>query len=83
MVVKGLGTSFIMGASRMTRPRCEPIKAQRILGATQPHLRGKIELSGREIGFPDLDSVGMKRPVAKRLGFAEFLLCQFGGLALG
>src|ERR1700738_1444805 len=38
--------------------------------------------SGPQGGFPDLNSVGMKRPVAERLGFAEFYLCQFRGLAL-
>jgi len=40
------------------------------------------EFSGRKIGLADLDSVGVKRPVVKRLGFAEFSLCQFRGLAL-
>src|SRR3981081_3162893 len=40
------------------------------------------EFSGREISLADLDSVGVKRPVVKRLRFAEFSLCQFGGLVL-
>jgi hypothetical protein len=36
--------------------------------------------SGRKIGLGDLNSVGMKRPVAKRLRFAEFSLCPFRGI---
>src|SRR5450756_2421321 len=41
-----------------------------------------IRHSGRKIGLPDVNSVGMKRPFPKRLGFAEFYLGQFGGVAL-
>ena len=37
--------------------------------------------SGWKIGLFDLNSVGMKRPVAKRLGLAEFLLCEFRSVA--
>src|SRR5450432_1698623 len=44
--------------------------------------REPIRHSGRKIGLPDVNSVGMKRPFAKRLGFAEFFLGQFGGVAL-
>jgi hypothetical protein len=32
------------------------------------------------MGLPDLNSVGMERPVAKRLALAEFLFCEFGRL---
>src|SRR5271169_1997174 len=45
-----------------------------------PSLR-RDDRSGREIGCVDLDSVGMERPVAQRLLFAEFLLCQLPGIA--
>src|SRR5450631_3512854 len=41
-----------------------------------------IRNSGRKIGLSDVNSVGMKRPVAKRLGLAEFFLGQFGSMAL-
>jgi hypothetical protein len=37
--------------------------------------------SGWKIGRPDVDSVGMKRPIAKRLGLAEHLLGKFPGVA--
>src|SRR5450631_1919594 len=43
-------------------------------------MRVRPHPSGRKIGLGDLDSVGVKRPVAKRLRFAEFSLCPFGGI---
>jgi hypothetical protein len=41
-----------------------------------------IDRSGRKVSLPDLNSVRMQRPVAKRLGFAELSLGQFGGVTL-
>jgi hypothetical protein len=38
------------------------------------------ECSGRIIRLPDVDSVGMQRPVVKRLRLAEPCLCQLRGL---
>jgi hypothetical protein len=37
--------------------------------------------SGWKIGRLDVDSVGVKRPITKRLGLAEHLLGKFPGVA--
>src|SRR6267142_5347982 len=61
-------------------PKVLACPARRSGARLPPEMHG--EFSGRKIGLADLNSVGVKRPVVKRLRFAEFSLCQFRGLAL-
>ena len=61
----------LLSDPRATDPRSATIKG----------LRASVA-SGRKVGRPDLDPVGMKRPVAERLALAEFPFCELHCIGL-